>query len=253
MSSSYAIRRALAGTAIFLLGCAHAPAPAPTPAVPPPPPPVSVSGLVVNGVTSKPLAGAHVVLEGIGEATSAEDGRFRIEKVPIGVAMLHVTVEGFRDNYQNVRVIPPEKIDAHEPTLENNWFVLMFQPSPYFDAFPPAAGARRCRTEAECDQGQVCFKTNFKEADMPACASPQPCKTERECKVGQRCEPVDLISGTQLRICQGQPAPEFENPEAAAAPPAESAPAPAIEPAATATPTAPAAKPEKTGKKQPRP
>ena len=51
---------------------------------------------------------------------------------------------------------------------------------------------------------------NFKEVDAPACIVPTVCKTEADCKLGQQCEPVTLLSKAELRVCQGQPAPEVE-------------------------------------------
>ena len=52
--------------------------------------------------------------------------------------------------------------------------------------------------------------TNFKEGDAPSCTVPVTCRSESDCKLGQQCEPVTLVSDAELRVCQGQPAPEGE-------------------------------------------
>ncbi len=197
-------------------------APRPVAAAPTAPAPdrrvfVPITGFVVNGVTSRPIAGATVRLEAVGQTTSDTDGRFQFPRVPTGVLLLHVSAPEFRDKLENERVVHIVAPETSDPIPQTPWGILMFKPSPYFDAFPPAGATKPCKTESDCGKGLLCLRSNFKEVDMPACTQPVPCATERDCKTGQQCETVDLLSGEQARICQGQPAPEAE-PEPEAAP-----------------------------------
>ena len=88
-----------------------------------------IKGLVVDKVTSEPLVGANVVLEGttLGAAASPE-GEFTILHVPVGVYSLRATYIGYAPlSVQNVRVnyqlttdvsleLTPEEIDL-EPVV----------------------------------------------------------------------------------------------------------------------------------------
>lgn len=196
------------GLAPVLAACAgHAPAPPPvTPA--PPPVPVAVTGLIVNGVTSRPLVGAIVDIDGHRQVESGPDGRFRIDEVPTGQHLLAARAPKFRARIQPVDIVVPD--DDPEAGRRNDFIVLLFAPSPYFDVFPSLGNRAPCRSHQECAAGEICLMNNFKEMDAPACAVPKPCRSEADCKIGQQCEPVRVASGEELRVCHGQPAPEVE-------------------------------------------
>jgi len=65
----------------------------------------TVSGTVVDSVTSNPLPGANVVVEGtdIGAATGS-DGEFRLANVPVGEQTLNVSFVGYQQKTQAVQV-----------------------------------------------------------------------------------------------------------------------------------------------------
>ena len=171
-------------------------------------PAVAISGLIYNGVTSHPLDGAIVELDGRPLTVSSSDGRFRIEGVPVGLHLLGTRTGQFRARVQPVIIQASDVDAAREGVRRNDFIVPLFPPSSYFDAFPPRGDLPVCRTDADCPRGQICLMNNFREIDAPACAVPRVCATEADCAPGQQCEPVTLASGEELRVCHGQPAPE---------------------------------------------
>src|SRR5688572_9989974 len=71
----------------------------------PPGPTVTVSGHVYHSVTTKPVAGATVLIEGTTlEATSGADGSFSIPNVPSGNHHLLVLATGFMPARADLRV-----------------------------------------------------------------------------------------------------------------------------------------------------
>ena len=172
-----------------------------------PAPRLAITGVIVNGVTARPLVGAIIDLDGRPRAESGPDGRFRIDDVPVGLHLLATRAAKFRARVQPVTIALPDHQDA-EDARSNDFIVLLFPPSAYFDDFPPLGNAPTCLVDKDCPPRQLCLMNNFKEIDAPACAVPKICKTEADCKLGQQCEPVTLASGQELRVCHGQPAPE---------------------------------------------
>jgi hypothetical protein len=193
--------------AAFAACTAHAPVPVPV-APPVPPPHVSITGLIVNGVTSRPLVGAIVDIDGHMQVESGPDGRFRIDDVAVGPHLLATRAHKFRSRIQPVDIIVPDA--DPEAGRRNDFIVLLFAPSPYFDGFPVLGSTPPCRSDGECAKGQICLMNNFREMDAPACAIPKACSSETDCKIGQQCEPIRLASGEEMRVCHGQPAPEVE-------------------------------------------
>ncbi len=169
-------------------------------------PGVAITGLIVNGVTSHPLVGAIIELDGRPHAESGPDGRFRIDDVPIGLHLLSTRAPKFRKRVQPVSIVAPNP----DPDIgaRNDFIVLLFAPSAYFDGFPGIGNTATCRSPVDCPGPEVCMMNNFREMDAPTCTVPTPCRAESDCKLGQQCEPVSLASGEELRVCQGQPAPE---------------------------------------------
>ena len=165
--------------------------------------------MILNGITARPLPGAIIDLDDrSGLSETGADGRFHLEDVAIGVHLLGARALHFRSRVQavNIRVADTDlEVGPH-----NDFIVLLFAPSGYFAGFPPLGATAPCRTEADCHVGQICLMTNFKEGDAPSCTHPVVCRSESDCKLGQQCEPVTLLSGVELRVCQGQPAPEGE-------------------------------------------
>ncbi|MES1206916.1 MAG: carboxypeptidase-like regulatory domain-containing protein [Pseudomonadota bacterium] len=208
----------LAHTFIFAVG-ALLPVMA-TCASPAPPPPVTaaspsgpvaritVTGFIVNGVTARPLVGAIVELDGRPRAESGPDGRFRIDDVLVGSHLLTARAARFRTRIQPIATVVPSAEQDSGP--RNDFIVLLFAPSAYFDGFPPLGDKPPCQADADCPGVEICLMNNFREMDAPACASPKICGTEADCKLGQQCEPVRLKSGEDARVCQGQPAPEVD-------------------------------------------
>lgn len=190
-------------------GCAgaatHAP-PAPPPAAPPAR--VSIGGLIVNGVTSRPLPGAIIDVDGHMKTESGPDGRFHIEEVPVGPHLLATRATRFRPRIQPVEIVIPDA--DPEAGRRNDFIVLLFAPSEYFSAFPALGATPPCRSDLDCPPKQICLMNNFKEVDAPACAVPRRCSTEADCKIGQQCEPFRGATGEEMRVCQGQPAPEVD-------------------------------------------
>lgn len=188
-------------------GCAAKPPP--VPALPPPPPPlVEVTGIIVNGVTSRPLPGAIIDIDGHMKTESGTDGRFRIEEVPVGPHLLATRAPKFRSRVQPVEIIVPDT--DPDAGRRNDFIVLLFAPSDYFSAFPALGDTPPCRSDRDCPPQQICLMNNFREVDAPACTVPRRCGSEADCKVGQQCEPVRLASGEEMRVCHGQPAPEVD-------------------------------------------
>jgi hypothetical protein len=200
---------ALAATPGATSGCASR-APLERSGAPRPVPTVEVTGLILNGVTARPLPGASVDLDGWARAQSGPDGRFRVEAVPVGGYLLTTTRPGFRNRVQPVHIADPQPGPDGEPGPRNDFIVLLFAPSDYFNSFPTRGGAPACKTEADCASGQICLMINFREADASACTAPTRCESEHDCKIGQQCEPLTLQSGQVLRVCHGQPAPEVD-------------------------------------------
>jgi hypothetical protein len=200
----------LAVGALGLPGCAHQPAPpAVKPAARPAPTKrVTITGLIVNGVTSRPLVGAIIELDGIPRAESHPDGRFQIEEVTVGTHLLASRAPRFRPRIQPVAIIDANPDPDSGP--RNDFIVLLFAPSAYFDTFPAFGASRPCKTNTDCPNAQICMMNNFKETDAPACTIPTACATETDCKLGQQCEPITLESGEEVRVCHGQPAPEVD-------------------------------------------
>ncbi len=193
--------------------CASAtPVAPPVPAaVAPPPARVSITGMIVNGVTSRPLVGAILDLDDrLRRSESGTDGRFRIDDVLTGNHLLTARAPRFRARTQPVTIVAPDPLADGDSGPRNDFIVFLFAPSGYFDGFPRLGATPPCRTDADCPSGQICLMNNFKEVDAPACIVPTVCKTEADCKLGQQCEPVTLLSKAELRVCQGQPAPEVE-------------------------------------------
>jgi hypothetical protein len=190
-------------------GCAGQKPPAGRAAVPPPPPAlVSVTGIIVNGVTSRPLVGAIIDIDGHMKVESGPDGRFRIDEVPVGPHLLATRAVRFRSRVQPVEIIVPDT--DPEAGRRNDFIVLLFAPSEYFATFPALGNTPPCRSERDCPPSQICLMNNFREVDAPACTVPRRCSTEADCKLGQQCEPVTVASGDQMRVCHGQPAPEVD-------------------------------------------
>ncbi|MEP6654359.1 MAG: carboxypeptidase-like regulatory domain-containing protein [Myxococcales bacterium] len=169
---------------------------------------VAITGLIVNGVTARPLPGAIIDLDDRPRLSeTGPDGRFRLDDIPVGVHLLGARAQHFRSRLQPVNIVVP---DGNAEGARNDFIVLLFAPSGYFAGFPPLGSTPACRNEAECAPGRVCLMTNFKEGDAPVCSVPVHCRTESDCKLGQQCEPVTLMSGEEPHVCQGQPAPEVE-------------------------------------------
>jgi hypothetical protein len=170
---------------------------------------VAITGLIVNGVTARPLPGAIIDLDDRPRLSeTGADGRFRLDEVPVGVHLLGARAQHFRSRLQPVTIVVPDP--NTEGGARNDFIVLLFAPSGYFAGFPRLGSTPTCRTEVDCTPGQVCLMTNFKEGDAPVCSVPVYCRTEFDCKLGQQCEPVTLRSGEEPHVCQGQPAPEGE-------------------------------------------
>jgi hypothetical protein len=167
---------------------------------------VAITGLIVNGVNSRPLVGVIIDLDGRPRAESGPNGRFRIDDVPVGMHLLSTRAVKFRARIQPVSIIVPN--DDPDIGPRNDFIVLLFAPSAYFDGFPRLGDTPPCRTHRDCPSQQVCMMNNFREMDASACTVPKPCATEADCKLGQQCEPVELPSGDEMRACHGQPAPE---------------------------------------------
>lgn len=201
--------RALALAAALIPAGCTARKPPVVPALPPPPPAlVDVTGIIVNGVTSRPLPGAIIDIDGHMKTESGPDGRFRIEAVPVGPHLLATRATKFRSRVQPVEIIVPDT--DPEAGRRNDFIVLLFAPSDYFSAFPALGDTPPCRSDRDCPQQQICLMNNFREVDAPACTVPRRCSTEGDCKLGQQCEPVRLASGEEMRVCHGQPAPEVD-------------------------------------------
>ena len=186
----------------------------PAPTAPAPPAAVarvSITGMIVNGVTSRPLKGAILDLDDHpGRSESGLDGRFRIDDVPIGPHLLTARAQRFRSRTQPVKIVAADPASDPESGPRNDFIVFLFAPSGYFDSFPRLGAAPPCRNEADCPANQICLMNNFREMDAPSCTLPAICKTEADCRLGQQCEPITLLSNEELRVCQGQPAPEVE-------------------------------------------
>jgi hypothetical protein len=200
----------IVGTLPGLSACTGTKVPLPppvSPATPPPVPRVSVSGVIVNGVNARPLIGAIIELDGRPRAESGADGRFRFDDVPVGPHLLSTRVPKFRPRVQPVAIVMPDPLDT-EGGRRNDFIVLLFAPSAYFDGFPPFGDAPPCLKDSDCPPRQLCLMNSFKEIDASSCAVPKICATEDDCKLGQQCEPVTLQSGEETRVCHGQPAPE---------------------------------------------
>jgi len=174
-------------------------------------PRVAITGMIVNGVTARPLAGAIIDLDDRpGRAESGKDGRFRVDEVPVGMHLLTARSPHFRTRAQPVKIVAPEGDQDVDSGPRNDYIVLLFAPSAYFEAFPSLGAAPRCVTDADCGKQQICLMNNFREMDAPSCTLPKLCRTEADCKLGQQCEPIVLRSMEEVRVCQGQPAPEVE-------------------------------------------
>ena len=191
------------------VGCgALHPAPK-APAGPPAPPPlVAVTGIIVNGVTSRPLPGAIIDIDGHMKTESGADGRFHIDDVPVGDHLLATRATKFRARIQPVEIVVPDS--DPEAGRRNDFIVLLFAPSDYFSTFPALGDTPPCRSERDCPAAQICLMNNFREVDAPACTVPRRCASEADCKIGQQCEPVRVASGEEMRVCHGQPAPEVD-------------------------------------------
>ncbi|MGD8276808.1 MAG: TonB-dependent receptor plug domain-containing protein [Gemmatimonadota bacterium] len=65
----------------------------------------AVTGTVVDAETGQPVAGVRLALDGTSlRATTAEDGTFRIERVPPGERLLHLELEGYAAQVEEVVV-----------------------------------------------------------------------------------------------------------------------------------------------------
>ena len=173
-----------------------------------PPAQVTVTGIIVNGVTSRPLPGAIIDIDGHMKTESGIDGRFRIEEVPVGDHLLATRATKFRARIQPVEIVVPDA--DPEAGRRNDFIVLLFAPSDYFSTFPALGSTPPCRSERDCPAQQICLMNNFREVDAPACTVPRRCASEADCKIGQQCEPVRVASGEEMRVCHGQPAPEVD-------------------------------------------
>lgn len=70
----------------------------------------TITGIVVNGVTRSPLAGAQIVVVGTTKGAIAKrDGKFQISGVPAGVVALKTTFVGFEPTTVNDVVVSPGK------------------------------------------------------------------------------------------------------------------------------------------------
>ncbi len=77
-----------------------------------------VKGIVVDAVTSDPLAGANVFIEGTAFGSSTDlDGIFIIPKIPFGTYNLHITYIGYLEKKLEIAV-SSEKADILEIRLE---------------------------------------------------------------------------------------------------------------------------------------
>ena len=199
----------IVGTLPGLPACtaAHVAPPPVAPLSPPPVPRVAITGVIVNGVNARPLVGAIIDLDGRPRAESGPDGRFKFDDVPVGMHLLATRMAKFRARVQPVAIVMPDPLDT-EGARRNDFIVLLFAPSAYFDGFPALGDVPPCLTDGDCPRHQLCLMNNFREIDASACAVPKICVTENDCKLGQQCEPVTLASGEELRVCHGQPAPE---------------------------------------------
>jgi hypothetical protein len=201
---------AIAACALGAMPACAANTPLERSAEPRPVPTVEVTGLILNGVTARPLPGASVQLDGWARGESGPDGRFRIGAIPVGTYLLAASRSGFRNRVQPVHIVVPGPGSESDTGARNDFIVLLFTPSDYFNSFPTRGTAPACKTEADCASGQICLMINFREADASACTVPVRCQGEHDCKVGQQCEPVTLQTGAVMRVCHGQPAPEVD-------------------------------------------
>lgn len=182
----------------------------PSPALaasPPQVPRVGISGVIVNGVNARPLVGAIIELDGQPRAESGADGRFKLDDVPVGQHLLATRAAKFRARVQPVTIVLPDPLDT-EGGRRNDFIVLLFAPSAYFDGYPALGNVPPCLTDADCPPHQLCLMNSFKEIDTAACAVPKLCASESDCKLGQQCEPTTLPTGQEVRVCHGQLAPE---------------------------------------------
>ncbi len=66
----------------------------------------SVSGVVVDGTTNAPVAGAQVTIDTILTATTDSAGKFSIDKVPSGIADYAITAKGYQTLAASANVEP---------------------------------------------------------------------------------------------------------------------------------------------------
>jgi hypothetical protein len=206
--AAHIVSLALAAASV-VAGCgALRPPPKAAPGPPAPAVRVAVTGIIVNGVTSRPLPGAIIDIDGHMKTESGANGRFQIDDVPVGDHLLATRATKFRARIQPVEIVVPDA--DPEAGRRNDFIVLLFAPSDYFSAFPALGNTPPCRSERDCPAQQICLMNNFREVDAPACAVPRRCASEADCKIGQQCEPVRVASGEEMRVCHGQPAPEVD-------------------------------------------
>jgi len=66
----------------------------------------SVSGVVVDGTTNAPVAGAQITIDTILAATTDSAGKFSIDKVPSGIADYAVSAKGYKTLASSANIEP---------------------------------------------------------------------------------------------------------------------------------------------------
>ena len=84
-----------------------------SPAIPPQQNYATVSGIVYDGTTGQPLAGASVTIDSVLTATTASDGTFMIPNIPIGPYTVIYTANGFQQHQDQGSVVAGDKLQLN--------------------------------------------------------------------------------------------------------------------------------------------
>ena len=77
-----------------------------TDALPPAAGYASVSGVIVDGTTNAPIAGALITIDTVLTATTDATGKFSIDKVPSGIADYAVQAKGYQSLASSANIEP---------------------------------------------------------------------------------------------------------------------------------------------------
>ena len=66
----------------------------------------SVNGIIVDGTTNAPVAGATVTIDTILTTTTDSAGKFSIDRVPSGIADYNVSAKGYQTQASSANIEP---------------------------------------------------------------------------------------------------------------------------------------------------